>query len=237
MDYRIAICDDSQFDVDFLKKTISLWQNGRSERFSVSAFHSAESFLTSYKQKNYDLLLLDIKMGKMDGVELAKTIRKDNQQMQIIFITGYTDFVFQGYDVSATHYLVKPVKQEVLFEILDRAVNNLSKKERFLFFSIGNAQKRVPVDSIMYVESFLHTVEMTTVSESFKIKKTIRDMEKELGEQFVRCHRSYIVGIRFIALICRGEVVLDSGKRIPLSRNAQKTVHDSYMNYYKDYLQ
>jgi len=236
MDYRIAICDDNQLDIDYIKKMVVLWHNHRTERILINSFLDAESFLSSYQKCNYDLLLLDIKLGMMDGVELAKIIRKDNQQMQIIFITGYSDYVFQGYDVSAIHYLLKPVKENVLFKMLDRAVSNLQKQEEYLFFSLGNVQKRIPVSSIVYVECFLHNLKIATTSESYTVMMTIRDMEKRLGDGFVRCHRSYIIGIKYISSISRTEILLDSGVRIPLSRTAQKEVYHRFADYYKDCL-
>lgn len=89
-------------------------------------FSSAEAFIFHcVENKEYDVLLLYIEMGNMDGVTLARQIRKSNKNVQIVFITGYSDYIAEGYDVEALHYLMKPLKDEKLFDVLDRAVNKL----------------------------------------------------------------------------------------------------------------
>ena len=132
---------------------------------------------------------------------------------------------------------MKPIEKDKLFCALDRAVKSISKSEKSLIFSVGNTQKRVSACSILYVESFAHTINVTTTLETFKVKMTMCDMEKTLGDGFVRCHRSYIVGIKHISSINKSEIVLDCGITIPLSRSEQKAVHNSFIHYYKEYLQ
>lgn len=97
---------------------------------SVRTFPSGEAFLFHYAEnRDYDILLLDVEMGKLSGIDLAKQIRTQNDHVQIVFITGYPDFMAEGYEVSALHYLMKPVKPEKLGDVLNRAAA-LSQKER-----------------------------------------------------------------------------------------------------------
>ena len=104
-------------------------------------------------------MLLDIQMNAMNGLELAKRIRMQNSDMQIIFITGYPDFMSEGYDVSALHYLMKPVDEEKLIKVLAKAIQNLSKVSRSIFLASENGTVRIPVNEIMFVESFAHKQE------------------------------------------------------------------------------
>ena len=238
MKLKIAICDDEKTDIEFTKKIVFSWGQDKNHHILIKEFHSSEAFLFDYQcHKDYDILLLDIQMDSINGVELAKEIREHDQHIQIVFITGYPDYVFDGYDVSAIHYLMKPVAKDKLFDALNRAVKNISRFEKSIILNPGNAQKKISVDSIVYAESFFHTIKVTTTTENFEVKMTMYDMEKTLGDGFVRCHRSYIVGIRHISSINKSEIVLDSGSKIPLSRSAQNTVYDCFINYYKDYLQ
>lgn len=238
MKFKLAVCDDNQTDREYIKKFVLSWGENRKHNIFIKEFQSAEAFLFEYEDvKDYDILLLDINMARINGMDLAKRIREDNQYVQIIFITGYPDYISEGYEVSATHYLMKPVEKEKMFNTLDRAVKNISKTERTLLFSIGNTQKRVSADSIVYVESFYHNIKVVTVAEAFEVKMTMYDMEKMLGEGFVRCHRSYVVGIKHISSINTSEIVLDSGIKLPLSRSAQNTVRNDFIHYYKEGLQ
>lgn len=99
-------------------------------------------------ENDYDILLLDVEMGGMDGVTLAKKLRQGNETVQIVFITGYSDYIAEGYEVAALHYLMKPVDEQKLFSVLDRAVEKLRKDEKTLTVESGGATVRIPVRQI-----------------------------------------------------------------------------------------
>lgn len=230
---RIAICDDSTQDARFVQNMVSSWVKNRNIKLQTETFSSAESFLFHYvEDKNFDILLLDIEMGNMDGVTLAKRIRKDNDTVQIVFITGFADYISEGYEVSALHYLMKPVQEEKLFTVLDRAANALQKTARFLLLPAEGKMCRMPVSTIVYAEAFAHSVEIHTVQETIPAKLSISELEKQLGDGFIRCHRSYLVGLKYISRLSRTEVMLDSGKTLPLSRTAAPLVHQAFISYY-----
>ena len=128
MVYRIAICDDSAADAVFVADLLANWARQRNAAIHTELFSSAENFLFRYAEENaFDILLLDIEMGAMDGVTMAKRLRRENDAVQIVFITGYSDYISEGYEVAALHYLMKPVKEEKLFSVLDRAAEKLRK--------------------------------------------------------------------------------------------------------------
>ena len=102
-------------------------------------------------RKDYDILLLDIEMGDMDGVAMAKKLRKQDDNVQIVFITGYSDYIAEGYEVAALHYLMKPVKKEKLLSVLDRAVEKLSKNEKMINMELGGELVRIPIYQISRV--------------------------------------------------------------------------------------
>ena len=106
MAYRVAIVDDSETDAAFVKGFLTDWASIRQIGVQAEVFPSAESYLFRYAEdKNWDILLLDIEMGAMDGVTMAKRVRRDNEAVQIVFITGYSDYIAEGYEVAALHYL------------------------------------------------------------------------------------------------------------------------------------
>ena len=106
MDYKIAICDDSSADREYISSLVIRWGERERHTVALSTFCSAEEFLFGYEEDpNFDILLLDIEMGGMDGVTMAKELRRVNDSVQIIFITGYNDYIAEGYEVAALHYL------------------------------------------------------------------------------------------------------------------------------------
>lgn len=233
MTCRVAIVDDSTVDAEFVHAILNDWALRRQVPVQAELFSSAESFLFRYAEdKDWGILLLDIEMGAMDGVTLAKRVRRDNESVQIVFITGFADYIAEGYEVSALHYLMKPVRQDKLFAVLDRAAAALQKKDPVILLPVGGETLRLPVSQVQYAEAFSHSVAIVTGTDTLQVKMPISEIEKLLGEGFVRCHRSYLVGLKHIARLSRTEVILDSGKALPLSRSAAPLVHQAFISYY-----
>ena len=233
MAFRIALCDDAPQDRAYIRSILASWSQNRKRLIRIEEFSSAESFLFHYAEdKAWDILLLDIEMGNMDGVTLAKKIRQENDSVQMVFITGFADYISEGYEVAALHYLMKPVKQDKLFAVLDRAVASIQKTERVILLPVGGEILRLPVNQVQYVEAFSHMVAVVTTEETIQVKMPISELEKLLGDAFIRCHRSYLVGIKHIARLSKAEVILDNGKALPLSRTAAPLVHKALISYY-----
>lgn len=233
MKYKIAICDDSDADRQYVVNMVHAWAAGAGYVVHTDTFVSAENFLFHYaEESDYDILLLDIEMGAMDGVAMAKEIRRNNDTVQIVFVTGYADYMPEGYEVAALHYLLKPVKRDKLFAVLDRAAVAVQKSERVVLLPMGGELLRLPASQVQYVEAFAHTVAILTEKDTIQIKMSISEVEKLLGEGFIRCHRSYLVGLKHIARLSRTEVILDNGKALPLSRGAAPLVHKAFISYY-----
>ncbi len=230
MSYKIAICDDEEIDRKYIASLITKWSEKNNYSIHISLFSSSENFLFHYDNKNnYDILLLDIEMGAMDGVSLAKLIRQNNDTLQIIFITGFSDYIQEGYEVSALHYLMKPVKEEKLFNSLDRAIINLAKKEKVLNIEINNELVLIPVYQIMFAEVFGNYVTIHSQDE-YKVKMTLGELEKLLDDQFYRVGRSVIVNLTKISRVTKKEIKLTDGSLIPLPRGAYEGVNRAIIN-------
>ncbi len=216
--YKLAICDDSPADALYLQGLVSKWAKKADEAIEVQTFASAEAFLFQYEEdKAFDILLLDIEMAKMDGVTLARKIRAGNQEVQIVFITGYTDYIADGYEVEALHYLLKPVKEEKLFEVLERAVVKLARNERTLLLETADGTVRVPLYEIRWIEVQRNYVTIHA-AEDYTVKKSLSEVEAELDEGFMRTGRSFIVNLKQVRRIGKNEVILADGSMVPLSR-------------------
>ena len=223
--YKIAICDDTEIDRNYIKDIVSDWAGRNGIKVDIHLFASAEQFLFEYEDsKDYQILLLDIEMGKMDGVTLAKELRKTNDSAQIVFITGYSDYIAEGYEVSALHYLMKPVKEEKLFEVLDRAANKLGKDEKSLMLESSGETNLVPIYRIRFIDV---RGNYTTVhaDKEYTVKKTLSDMEKELDERFFRVGRSCIVNLTYISKVTKTDIFFNTGESVPLPRGSYEKVN------------
>ncbi len=225
MAYRIAICDDSAQDGEFVMGLVRAWGQSRGVEVAPEYFSSAESFLFRYAEdKLWDILLLDIEMGQTDGVTMAKTVRRENQAVQIVFITGYSDYIAEGYEVEALHYLMKPVDGDKLFSVLGRAAARLRRNQRCLNLDIGGEMVRIPFYEVRYLEVQQNYVTVHA-RESYTVKRTLRDFEESLDEQFFRVGRSMIVNLKCIRRVTKTQVFLTDGTALPLPRGAYEPLN------------
>jgi len=230
--YKFAICDDEPADLAYVKAAVERWGRERGSGSEIKTFPSAESFWFVYEEeKDFDILLLDIEMGNMSGVELAKKIREQNRSIQIIFITGYMEYISEGYDVEALHYLLKPVTEEKLREVLERAVQRIQVQEKAMVLETAGETLRLLLYEIEWLEVQKNYVTIHA-REDYSVKRPLKEIAKELDERFFQIHRSYMVNLTCIRKITRSEVYLKSGIRLPLSRGLYEKLNQAVIKYF-----
>jgi DNA-binding LytR/AlgR family response regulator len=138
----------------------------------------------------------------------------------------------EGYDVAALHYLMKPVKEDKLFEVLNKAVINIAQTEKSLVLTVDNQTYRVPLSEIRYIEAQDHYVFLQTLSRDYKVKMSLSEIEKSLDNSFFRCQRSFIVNLKVVRKVTRTAVVLDDMKEIPISRNLYEAVNQAIIKLF-----
>lgn len=225
MKMKFAICDDNSIDSNYVYELVKKWSNENKYQVDIETFSSAESFLFHYvDNKDYDVLLLDIEMKKMDGVSLAREIRKTNKNVQIIFITGYSEYIAEGYDVEALNYLMKPFKTEKLYEVLNKAVTKIIQNEKHLILNTFDETIRISLHDIIYIDVDRN---YTTIhsNKNYTIKMTLADIEKELDERFFRISRSIIVNLKYINRVTKSDVYLTNGSILPLPRGKYESLN------------
>lgn len=225
MNCTVAICDDAAADRDYLQSLVKRWAADRGHRVELTLYPSAESFLFCYAEdKDVQILLLDIEMGPMDGVSLARTLRKENDAVQIVFITGYSDYIADGYEVEALHYLMKPVKEEKLFAVLDRAVEKLHSNQRTLLLELPGEVVRLPVYQIRSAEVQGNYVTIHAKTDC-TVKMTLSELEAQLDDNFFRLGRSALVNLGCVARVSKTAVTLNDGTVLPLPRGAYERIN------------
>ncbi len=232
MHLNIAICDDCTEEAEAVRAMCGLWAGETERRAEVTCFSSAESFLFDCDGSNrFDILLLDIEMKDISGIDLAKRVRRTDKRAQIVFITSHFELMGEGYEVDARHFLVKPVKQEKLFEVLNRAAEHLAVEPPSLIVKTEGEAVKLTVDEILYVESFLHYICIHTRSGEVRVKESISAFAERLGTDFFRIHRSYLVSLSRIERISRTQVTLEGGIPLPLSRGLYDEINRAFIQH------
>lgn len=250
----LAYCDDEPVQLEYMKKLAEQWAEKTGTPLHFGAYQSAEEILFECGESYpYDLLILDIEMKEMDGMELARQIRKKDERLPILFLTNRKEYVFEGYEVHALRYLLKPVDAGKLFPVLDEISAAGQREKKYLIASVAGERIKIVTDDLLYLEAHGHSVMLHTRTGDYEVKKTLAEIAEEVipertiggcgktmdaaaGESsFVSTHRSFLVNLRHIERILRTECVLSDGSTIPVSRNSYKALNAAFIAFYKKF--
>lgn len=231
---KIAICDDEQLQIEYIESILVEWSNKSGQGYVLETYPSAEAFLFAYEEsKDYDILLLDVEMKEMSGIDLAKRLRREKSKVEIIFITAHFEFYGEGYEVDALHYLIKPIAQEKLTMVLDKAVEKLAEEPLSVIVTCGGETIKLYEKDILYVESMLHYIAIyaytPTGEKEYRIKESISVFEGKLSEDFYRIHRSVLVNLKYIVRISKTTVTLDNAAELPLARGKYDNLNVAFI--------
>ncbi len=230
---RIAICDDEARG----RERIQTLLEREFQQVQTRQFDSGMKLLTAVREGYQpDILLLDIAMEGMNGMETARQI-KALSDVILIFVTGVKEQVFQAFDVGAFHYLVKPVEEERLKEVLRRAMQEVNKHQgvsKHLLIKAGGAHRRVPVEDILYVENNGRKVVVHTRTEKLEYYERMNHLEEVLGEGFYRCHRGYLVALSAISGYDNTSITVSTGDKIYLAKQKYSEFVKLYCQFLKE---
>lgn len=220
---RIAICDDNETDREILKALLDKCYLFPDEEvvYEFSSGKNAIRFLKNHPGE-IDLLFLDIEMPETNGMEAAETIRSFDASVQLIFVTGYADYVFDGYRVQALDYLMKPVRENRLKEVLERSRSLLGCQNKYYCCKNTEGQYRIPLSDIQYFYSDRRKVILVSKEKEIDFYGKLDELESELKENFVRIHQRYLVNASHVEKIGHTDVLI-GGKKLPVSRSLKDT--------------
>ena len=238
---RIAICDDIQEQCEEIK---TIWERSVDCNFAyeVQIFLSAEELLQSYARgERYDLLVLDIKMHEVNGMDAAREIRRIDSDVRIIFLTAYDQYMREAFDVSAMHYLDKPVDVNKLTMLFRQVIETYQEAHYTLYLPVINTNGmeetvKIFASEIIYFESYNRKVNVhLTSGEIYTTKMKISQLEQELrSRNFVRIHMSFLVNIKYMRRVNRLQTVLKYQEReytLPVSRKQKDLVEQAFLDY------
>jgi len=228
---RIAICEDEAVVAKELADQTQkiLFELGIVTEIDV--FFSAHDFENATGK--YDLLLLDCRLGNDSGMEVARRLRARGSNVAIVFVTAYDDYVYEGYEVNAYRYLLKPIQPDVLRKTLSDFISYY-EKERYLDIMTNKHEVRLNLNEIMYIESTERHSIIRHISGFYETAMPIAQLQGKINSfAFFRTHRRFIVNMKYIVEVEDGLIRLSNDERIEISRRKLPTFNKCYMNYLK----
>lgn len=237
--YRIAVCDDSDTDRQKISDYLLSYSKKFSIEFKIDQFSQGEDLIEVYKQNRnrYDILFLDVEMGRLGGMGTAEQIRLiPDRNVMIVFVTSYPEYMQDSFDVQASQYLIKPLKYDVFCEKLHKMLCYFHELETNVKMVSRKGEEIIlHLDEIVCVEtlkSLKSVLLVTTLEGEMWIKGKIAEFEKELMDQFfISVHRSVLVNMRYIKRFNTQYMELITGKTIQVSRRKLPEIKEAFSKY------
>ena len=229
---RVAIVEDDQIYQKQLRQYLERYQAENGEHFQITTFSDGQQIAYHYSA-DYDIILMDIELGAVSGMEAAEIIRSMDRDVVIIFITNSPQYAIRGYAVEALDYVLKPISYFAFSERLSRALERMNRRQRQYFripISRGRV-RRIDLTAIYYIEVREHTLIYHTAEGELSVSGNLREVELQLaGKGFFRCNKGYLVNLEHVDGI-RGENALVHGDEVQISRAKKKPFLDALNNY------
>ncbi len=231
---RIAACDDDLRELSELSVLLDTYCSTNAKDVSFETYSNPTDLLCVMKNKDYDILLLDVLMPGLNGIEAAREIRQYNEKVEIIFLTTSPEYAVDSYHVRAYYYLLKPVSSTTLFPLLDQLSERFTKQVELLHLKTHQSIFSIAYNKIEFVEIIGRTLYFHLTD------GTLREVNAPLSEyeptlltrpEFIKCHRSYLVNLQHILELEINEFITVSGSRIPIARNHYKNVRETYVRH------
>ena len=229
---RIAICDDENIWINHIEEYIEKIKSIYKE-FECDVFTSGESLLSHYSKGNiYDIIILDIEMNGLSGIDTANAIREKDSSVIIFFLTSHREYVFECFRSSPMNFWVKPIEYEIFKKDIMRAYEVIEQSDTYLKIIDNRKRIRLKCSSIIYIENKERKSWIYTTNGIYKTNKLISELIKKLDEKiFVRVYKSFIINLKYVHIITENELTLyDSDEKIPISRTYKKELIDKYIN-------
>lgn len=232
---RIVIAEDDPAFAIQLQEYLSRFGQENHQEMQVTVYSDGAELVDRYRY-DADLLLLDVEMPSLSGLDAAKSIRASDPKVLIIFITNLAQYAIRGYEVSALDYVLKPVTYYALAMKLRLALRLIRQnEEQSILLSRDGDMVRIPLSHLFYIEIYSHRLCYHTTEGDILLTsvRTLSHLEEELQESgFIRCHKSYLINLRYVDAL-RSTSVLLNGQEIPVSRNRRGDVLQALLHYVK----
>lgn len=234
-----GICEDNLPEANWLYDAIVIWAKEKKHSVVVKKYQDAEQFWFNYEQGKFAALFLDIKMPGENGVDLAKGLRRKGDRVPVVFVTGEEEYLADGYEVEAVHYLIKPVALQKLWDCLERIWQRIDYEPPYLLLQTDEGSIKIRQQDIYKIEVFGHRLSYTTAEGNYTVNASLKKVEKELQSGwFAGCYRGILVNLQHVESINKSSLVLadhEHGYRqdVPVSRRLAGAVNQAFIDFYR----
>ncbi|XBX04684.1 response regulator transcription factor [Enterocloster clostridioformis] len=222
MEVKVGILENEKNYADSLYELLEDWATTRSCILKVDQFNTGQGILQNGAPLNYHIVFIDIQLDDMNGVTVAKELRKRNYTSEIVFLTAFKEYVFEGYNVHALNYILKPITYEKLEGCMDAVLKNIQSDH----YTLRNRDKiiSIPYSKVIYISSLRHHMEIVTSEETYTHLISIKQLLELLPTQFIRCHRTLIINAYHIKKLEGHIVTMSNSVTLPVSNTYLKSV-------------
>ncbi len=236
MNLNLAICDDEIKDIELLKKHILQYTIETDNNITVSSYTSAKKLISEYNNHSYNVVLLDIEMPDLSGMELAKQLRDVDDDLLIVFTTFYPEYMQESFNVQPFQFLTKPIDYTSVSRLFSSIFKKFNRRSGNIVVIDSDGEKNfVPINEILFITSMKESksrIRYQLTSDQLVSRSTLSDVEKQLTPYgFVSPSRGYLVNLRYIRTITSKCVILKNGLEIPISRRRASELQKTYAKY------
>lgn len=233
---KIAVCDDERVWLDKIKFILEKYMTLQHLDCVITCFDSSEELIRTYKrEREFQVIFLDVNMKKLDGIQAAKILRMLAPNLQIVFVTAYISYAPEGYKVNAFRYILKDSKtfESAVKECLQALISKLNYKEEACTFDFISGGRTVKIDRIIYIESCLHKLNFYIADSGIHVYQMYNKLDKIEAvlpdRAFTRIHQSYLVNMNYVKTVVRYKAILLDGTEINISKKYYKKAESDYM--------
>lgn len=232
---NIAVCDDNPKIVGQIEKLLFAFFENDPNQFNYEAFLSGESLLDHLKKEAdvFQIYLLDVEMEALDGFEVARFIREKDQEAIIIFITSHVEWMPEAFEVNAFHYLIKPIDELKVKQVLTKAMEQLSLRKMILQFMIQKKVYTVYLGDVEYFESMKRKMILHLRNgDEHEYYGTMKEVIDKVSPQlFTQIHHSFVINMDHVQTKSGETIVMQSGREIAITKKFHKSFQIAYRNY------
>lgn len=224
----IGICDDEEKMRRALRRPLERKLQLLGEEYRILEYASGEVLLSRPEADSLDILFLDIEMKPLNGMETAHALRRREADTTLIFVTAYPDFVFQGYEVHAFHYILKPCEEKKVAEVLEQAIREREKNgEQFFTVAQKAGVQRIPLKKIAAFCSDRRKIAVLTADGKTEFYGKLSEIAPTLPDYFIRIHNRYLINLHLVTALSK-DGCLCAGQDFPVSRTYRQDLEIAF---------